>query len=82
MKNTEIMNIIRSVFPTTDEHGNEIRVNCTQSGNGYRVMLVRCVADGGLGCPSSGPIGYGVTVHGIEGEAHIRAKLEEYAKRI
>lgn len=82
MKNTEIMTIIRSVFPTTDKDGNEIRVNCTQSGNGYRVMLVRCVADGGIGCPSSSTIGYGVTVHGVEGEARIRAKLEEYAKRI
>lgn len=82
MKNTEILSIIRSVFPSTDNDGNEIRVNCNQRGNSYNVKLVRCTADGGLGYPSCSQIGYGVAVHGIEGEARIRAKLEEYAKLI
>lgn len=82
MKNAEIKAIIEEILPTTDDNGNKIKINMTQRGNGYGIMAVRCVVDGGLGLPSYSHIGYGVRVYGIEGAEKIREKLAEYAARI
>ena len=82
MKNAEIKAIIAEILPTTDDKGNDIKINLTQRGNGYGIMAVRRVMDGGMGIPSCSPIGYGVRVYGIEGEKIIREKLDQYAERI
>lgn len=82
MKNAEIKAIIEEILTTTDDKGNEIKINMTQRGNGYGIMAVRRVVDGGLGLPSCSPICYGVRVYGIEGEKKIREKLDQYAERI